>query len=309
MGTPGQDTAGNSEDSDSVRRSLHDAIDQVNRLSAPQASATRQLGLDRAFTANDSRSPLLQLRASRLAGPGATDMANQNAAAFAAAQPSLLQQLSQRQAAAASRNTTSGYFDHSSNLQAQVLLLQQEQSLRDTRLMLQRLQEDQQDSMRRGNLGVSLTSRGEAKSNQDDALNVLLESSSRSPFNTAGRSSIQASAAAQLDRDVARRAIAGEGKDDYEEEEGEDIDDDTYYANLDTEDSHTLNNETFPFRVYRMLYEVEKKGKSDIVSFCNNGKVICIHRSKKFLSVRYSAGGWIVDVVCFHFLNFDLLVS
>ena len=218
-------------------------------------------------------------------------MANQTAAA--AAHPLLLQQqLSQRQAAAASTNISSGYVDHSSNLRTQVLLLEQEQSLRDTRILLQRLQDEQQGSMTRGILGAAFTPRGEAKSNEDDALNAIMEAS-RSPVHAAGRSSLRAGSVVQQGTyGGAQQGTPGEGKDDNEEEEeGEDVDDDTYYANLDTEDSHTLNNETFPCRVYRMLYEVEKKGKADIVSFCNNGKVLCIHRSKKFLSVRYSAGG------------------
>lgn len=221
-------------------------------------------------------------------------MANQTAAA-AAAHPLLLQQqLSQRQAAAASTNISSGYLDHSTNLRTQVLLLEQEQSLRDTRIMLQRLQDEQQGSMARGILGAAFTPRGEAKSNEDDALNVIIEAS-RSPVHAAGRSSLRAGSVVQQGTYGAQQGTPGEGKDDNEEEEeGEDVDDDTYYANLDAEDSHTLNNETFPFRVYRMLYEVEKKGKADIVSFCNNGKVLCIHRSKKFLSVRYSAG-WRAD--------------
>ena len=72
-----------------------------------------------------------------------------------------------------------------------------------------------------------------------------------------------------------------EGKDDDDDE----LDDDVYYANLDLDDSRTLNNETFPCRLYRMLYEVEKNGQEDIVSFCRHGKVVCIHRSEQFVKV------------------------
>eukprot|EP00547_Thalassionema_nitzschioides_P001264 CAMPEP_0194216048 /NCGR_PEP_ID=MMETSP0156-20130528/18233_1 /TAXON_ID=33649 /ORGANISM="Thalassionema nitzschioides, Strain L26-B" /LENGTH=254 /DNA_ID=CAMNT_0038944719 /DNA_START=280 /DNA_END=1044 /DNA_ORIENTATION=+ len=41
-------------------------------------------------------------------------------------------------------------------------------------------------------------------------------------------------------------------------------------------------SERFPEKLYRMLMEVQKDGKGDVISFCSHGRAFCIHKPKKF---------------------------
>jgi hypothetical protein len=68
----------------------------------------------------------------------------------------------------------------------------------------------------------------------------------------------------------------------------EEMNDDEYFKDFDTEDSHKLNNETFPFRLYRMLFELEKCGIQDVVSFTSKGQVFVVHKPKRFVEVMFS---------------------
>jgi hypothetical protein len=49
------------------------------------------------------------------------------------------------------------------------------------------------------------------------------------------------------------------------------------------EDGVQIINETFPHKLYRMLFEVEKKGQDDIVSFFPHGKAFIVHQPKAFV--------------------------
>ena len=66
------------------------------------------------------------------------------------------------------------------------------------------------------------------------------------------------------------------------------LDDDAFYHKRNTvstvEDLH-LQNETFPVKLYRMLYEVEKDGKADVVSFLPHGRAFSIHKQDEFSKV------------------------
>jgi hypothetical protein len=47
-------------------------------------------------------------------------------------------------------------------------------------------------------------------------------------------------------------------------------------------DEDDLTNDTFPFKVYRMLTKAEQEGKDDIVSFVPSGKAFRIHKQAEF---------------------------
>ena len=49
------------------------------------------------------------------------------------------------------------------------------------------------------------------------------------------------------------------------------------------EDGVQIINETFPHKLYRMLYEVEKNNQGDIVSFFGHGKAFIVHQPKRFV--------------------------
>jgi HSF-type DNA-binding len=68
----------------------------------------------------------------------------------------------------------------------------------------------------------------------------------------------------------------------------DDLNDDDYFKDFDTEDSHKLNNETFPCRLYRMLFEMEKSGIQDVASFASKVQVFVVHKPKRFVEVRKS---------------------
>lgn len=50
----------------------------------------------------------------------------------------------------------------------------------------------------------------------------------------------------------------------------------------DEENPEDLENDTFPFKLFRMLAKVEEDGKQDIVSFTSNNRAFIIHKPHKF---------------------------
>lgn len=96
----------------------------------------------------------------------------------------------------------------------------------------------------------------------------------------------------------------------YDQESEEDdadaashLDDDEYYkanprpSRLEEKaqaGAATIPREPFPLKLYRILYEAQKSGQDDIVSFLPNGKVFKIHKPDKFVSnimPKYFAAG------------------
>jgi hypothetical protein len=70
----------------------------------------------------------------------------------------------------------------------------------------------------------------------------------------------------------ARNASAiTESEDEKEGEDNHDVRDDT-------------QNETFPFKLYRMLKQAEEDGQDDIVSFFPHGAAFAIHKPQEFVS-------------------------
>ena len=49
------------------------------------------------------------------------------------------------------------------------------------------------------------------------------------------------------------------------------------------EDGVQIINETFPHKLYRMLFEVERKGQEDIASFFPHGKAFIVKDAKRFV--------------------------
>lgn len=69
------------------------------------------------------------------------------------------------------------------------------------------------------------------------------------------------------------------------------------------EDGVQIINETFPHKLYRMLFEVEKKGQEDIVSFFPHGKAFIVHKPKAFV------GKPLAFLPCFSFRQIAVISS
>jgi hypothetical protein len=61
-------------------------------------------------------------------------------------------------------------------------------------------------------------------------------------------------------------------------------DDDFFSESADHNEDRDTKNETFPMKLYRMLYETDTNGKSDIVSFAPSGKAFYIHKPDVFMA-------------------------
>lgn len=98
----------------------------------------------------------------------------------------------------------------------------------------------------------------------------------------AGRRIVGAGASKEMDPQDEQGGSDEEGESDREEDA---LSDDAYYKKrnkVETIEDLRLQNETFPVKLYRMLYEVEKDGKADVVSFLPHGRSFYIHKQNEF---------------------------
>ena len=99
--------------------------------------------------------------------------------------------------------------------------------------------------------------------------------SSTTPF-----SQPSAASSAAISENLSSNTGSAEAVDDKPEmEDGE-------YFNLFgfNDEGQQVINETFPHKLYRMLYETEKKGQQDIVSFFPHGKAFAVHKPRAFVT-------------------------
>lgn len=184
-----------------------------------------------------------------------------------------------------------------STVAAQALLKQQEDQLRATRLLLQQHQLD----------AVAPSSAPSSRSSsilaRDPMASLLALSGSTSSATSAAassahdalaalaavrRSSVQSVASAASVCEAAAKVAAEEDSEDEAEEE---ISDEEYFKNYvaeaasqDSDVEDRANNESFPHKLYRMLYEVEREGLGAIVSFLPSGRGFTIHKPKDFVA-------------------------
>ena len=220
-----------------------------------------------------------------------------------------------------SSGITSGGLDSTAT---QALLKQQEDQLRATRLFLQQRQIDSliasgsNPASRSSSIlshsfgGVSgldgLLAASASRSNPSSRSNSILANGA-----TAGLLSLSAAAAGQdpLTALAARRASASAtarameaaaskvAEEEAEAEEDDGIEDEDYFkdyamkaanedgsseGNLADSDDGKAGNESFPHKLYRMLFEADKDGLGHIVSFLPSGRGFTIHRPKDFVS-------------------------
>ena len=93
---------------------------------------------------------------------------------------------------------------------------------------------------------------------------------------------IRSGASKEMDPEDEVGASDEEGESDREEDA---LSDDAYYKKrnkVETIEDLRLQNETFPVKLYRMLYEVEKDGKANVVSFLPHGRAFNIHKQNEF---------------------------
>lgn len=177
------------------------------------------------------------------------------------------------------------------NLRVQAVLRQEEERLKALRLLLQQ-------QLERSSAASSSTPAARSEDNQSPvaaasaATNIAASSTSATPKDdplsrSNSKGDVAASGGDGTNADGERPAglDADPAGDDNDSEDN--LDDEEYFKNFDTEDSHILNNETFPSRLYRMLYEAQKEGRQDIVSFSSNGKIVCIHKPRRFVAVSH----------------------
>lgn len=97
----------------------------------------------------------------------------------------------------------------------------------------------------------------------------------------------QQQAPAGEEADLKRPAESDEEKEvpEHDDDEGYDdkMTDDEYFENFSASDDNRVIQETFPLKLYRMLHEVEKSGKQNIVSFLPHGKSFVVHKPKAFV--------------------------
>ena len=212
----------------------------------------------------------------------------------------------------ASSGITSGGLDSTT---AQALLKQQEDQLRATRLLLQQRQID--GLIASGSIPASwsnsiLSHSFGGVSSLDGVLAASASGSNPSSRSnsilangpSAGLLSLSVAAAGRrasakataLAMEAAANMVAEE---EAEAEEDDGIEDEDYFkeyaiksANEDGSsegntadlDDGKAGNESFPHKLYRMLYEADKDGLGHIVSFLPSGRGFTIHRPKDFVS-------------------------
>lgn len=155
---------------------------------------------------------------------------------------------------------SSGIDVQAANLQAQALLKQQEDILRNTRLLLQ-----QQHLKESSNLSGQDTRVAEQS----------IPFSHETPGNLDGHIKAES-----IFKNGTSASSGSDGNEQLEDADEDKMDDDEYFKNFD---SDKLDNETFPLRLYRMLYEVEKSGRQDVVSFFSNGHAFVVRKPKLFM--------------------------
>lgn len=212
----------------------------------------------------------------------------------------------------ASSGITSGGLDSTS---AQALLKQQEDQLRATRLLLQQRQID--GLIASGSIPASLSNSilshsfggvssldgvlaaSASGSNPSSRSNSILAngpSAGLLSLSVAAAGRRASSNATSLAMEAAANMVAEE---EAEAEEDDGIEDEDYFkeyaiksanedgsseGNTADSDDGKAGNESFPHKLYRMLYEADKDGLGHIVSFLPSGRGFTIHRPKDFVS-------------------------
>lgn len=183
----------------------------------------------------------------------------------------LMLELSRSDPAAIARLATSSTVElKTTSQQAQAVLKQEEQALRNTRLMLQQQLEQMTEV--------------ETDARASNAPGVKAPGDKKPAAAKRSGSSDEEDAKKPAAEELVDAEDTSQGK--TSEIDDDELDDDAYFKGFDKEDSHKVNNETFPFRLYRMLYEVEKSGKQDVASFSNDGQMFCVRKPKRFVDVR-----------------------
>ena len=208
------------------------------------------------------------------------------------------------------------------SLQMQALLRQQEEALRNTRLLLQlvsgeshatadtvatRLHHDVPVAALAATTELAATTGLAAASNDaSDALwrqilsdaAISVEAAPNSVSIEGSTVNTQSTALAASPTEISNQETLGDANNNIKPSADEasfcpdedELSDEAYFKDFDKEDSHKLNNETFPFRLYRMLFELEKSGIQDIASFASKGQVFVVHKPKRFVEVRRGCG-------------------
>lgn len=82
---------------------------------------------------------------------------------------------------------------------------------------------------------------------------------------------------------------------DVEDDDNDAIGDEGYFVAHPRKDLNTKQKrETFPLKLYRILYEAEENGHADIISFLPHGESFRVHKPKEFMSLvmpKYFAVG------------------
>lgn len=70
--------------------------------------------------------------------------------------------------------------------------------------------------------------------------------------------------------------------------ESDKLSDEEFFSDKAPEGGHhedrDTKNETFPIKLYRMLFEAEEEGKQDVVSFAPSGRAFYIHKPEQFMA-------------------------
>jgi len=180
---------------------------------------------------------------------------------------------------------------------AQAILKQQEDQLRATRLLLQQRQIDELVASNPGATGSPPASRSNSLlARGPGGLAGLLGISSANAlgqhqdslaaFATVRRASVQSVSSTMSN--AAANAAAEE-----EPEEEDDVSDQEYFKTyaLNKDDQSAKEdaddkacNESFPHKLYRMLYEAEQDNQETIVSFLPSGRGFTIHKPREFVA-------------------------
>lgn len=216
-----------------------------------------------------------------------------------AQRPSFASESTTLPATTTSTTTTTAAMNRESSKQAQALLKHHEDRLRATRLLLQ--QQEQDGNMQRDPIILASTAMAAAKAAQTSVLGELAgftdavrrESGAVSSLlhvggsNQLGEEDLQAAAAGEDVKEENRSAGDSEDEkdNDMDMDEGYDdqMSDNEYFENFTSTDDNRVIQETFPLKLYRMLHEVEKIGKQNIVSFLPHGKSFVVHKPKAFV--------------------------
>jgi hypothetical protein len=182
---------------------------------------------------------------------------------------------------------------------AQALLKQQEVQLRATRMLLQQRQlEGLQSLAAGGHRGLFAA----ASANRGNLLGNLSGGGADSYSALAAQSMSNAKAAVEATAGAATSAEKKEAEETPKEakEEEEQTSDEEYFkafalkqatggdetGSTDAADSDDgkAGNESFPHKLYRMLFEASQEDNEDIVSFLPSGKGFVINDTQKFVS-------------------------